>query len=111
MVNIDQTWRTLIILPLDPCFAPVVGFYIMIAKGATAATVQVGRTPLESLKNIPLNIKEVKPHFILSVPALAKTFKKNIEQGIRAKGKTTVKLFNFGMKVRQLYYGDRNLDF
>ena len=111
LVNIDQTWRTLIILPLDHCFAHVVGFYIMMAKGATAATVQVGRTPLESLKNIPLNIKEVKPHFILSVPALAKTFKKNIEQGIRAKGKTTVKLFNFGMKVRQMYYGDSNLDF
>ena len=111
LVNIDQTWRTLIILPLDHCFAHVVGFYIMMAKGATAATVQVGRTPLESLKNIPLNIKEVKPHFILSVPALAKTFKKNIEQGIRAKGKTTVKLFNFGMKVRQIYFGDSNLDF
>ena len=111
LVNIDQTWRTLIILPLDHCFAHVVGFYIMMSRGATAATVQVGRPPLESLKNIPLNIKEVKPHFILSVPALAKTFKKNIEQGIRAKGKTTVKLFNFGMKVRQLYYGDSNLDF
>ena len=111
LVNIDQTWRTLIILPLDHCFAHVVGFYIMMSRGATAATVQVGRTPLESLKNIPLNIKEVKPHFILSVPALAKTFKKNIEQGIRAKGKTTVKLFNFGMKVRQIYYGDSNLDF
>ena len=111
LVDIDQTWRTLIILPLDHCFAHVVGFYIMMAQGATAATVQVGRTPLETLKNIPLNIREVKPHFILSVPALAKTFKKNIEQGIRAKGETTVKLFNFGMKVRQLYFGDSNLDF
>ena len=111
LVNIDQNWRTLIILPLDHCFAHVVGFYIMMSRGATAATVQVGRTPLESLKNIPLNIKEVRPHFILSVPALAKTFKKNIEQGIRAKGKNTVKLFNFGMKVRQIYYGDSNLDF
>ena len=64
LVNIDQSWRTLIILPLDHCFAHVVGFYIMMSVGATAATVQVGRTPLESLKNIPLNIKEVRPHFI-----------------------------------------------
>lgn len=111
LVNIDQSWRTLIILPLDHCFAHVVGFYIMMSRGATAATVQVGRTPLESLKNIPLNIKEVKPHFILSVPALAKTFKKNIEQGIRAKGKNAVKLFKMGMKIRQIYYGDSNLDF
>ena len=110
LVDIDETWRTLIILPLDHCFAHVVGFYIMMSCGATAATVQVGRTPLESLKNIPLNIKEVKPHFILSVPALAKTFKKNVENGIRAKGKTIVQLFNLGMKVRQIYFGDSNLD-
>ena len=111
LVDINEHWRTLIILPLDHCFAHVVGFYIMMSQGATVATVQVGRTPLETLKNIPLNIKEVKPHFILSVPALAKTFKKNVENGIRAKGETTVKLFNFGMKLRQVYYGDSNLDF
>ncbi|MBQ4525614.1 MAG: AMP-binding protein [Bacteroidaceae bacterium] len=111
LVNITEDWRTLIILPLDHCFAHVVGFYIMMSVGATVATVQVGRTPLESLKNIPLNIKEVRPHFILSVPALAKTFKMNIEQGIRAKGKNTVRLFNIGMKVRQIYYGESNRDF
>ena len=111
LVHIDETWRTLIILPLDHCFAHVVGFYIMMSRGATAATVQVGRTPLETLKNIPLNIKEVKPHFILSVPALAKTFKKNIENGIRAKGKTTMSLFKFALKVAQIYNGDSNLDF
>ena len=110
LVGIDQTWRTLIILPLDHCFAHVVGFYIMMSKGATVATVQVGRNPLETLKNIPLNIREVKPHFILSVPALAKTFKKNIEQGIRAKGTLTWKLFKYGMKITQVYYGDSNLD-
>ncbi len=110
LVDIDQTWRTLIILPLDHCFAHVVGFYIMMSQGATVATVQVGRSPLETLKNIPLNIREVRPHFILSVPALAKTFKKNIEQAIRAKGKTTERLFNLGLKVKQTYVGDSNLD-
>lgn len=110
LIDINEHWRTLIILPLDHCFAHVVGFYIMMSQGATVATVQVGRTPLETLKNIPLNIKEVKPHFILSVPAIAKTFKKNVENAIRAKGETTVKLFNIGMKVRQMYFGDSNLD-
>ncbi len=110
LVAIDQTWRTLIILPLDHCFAHVVGFYIMMSQGATVATVQVGRTPMETLKNIPKNIKEVRPHFILSVPALAKTFKKNIESAIRAKGATTEKLFNMGLKIKQTYYGDSNLD-
>jgi len=110
LVDIDQTWRTLIILPLDHCFAHVVGFYIMMSQGATAATVQVGRTPMESLKNIPLNIKEVKPHFILSVPSLAKTFKKNIENGIKAKGPKVVKMFNQAVAVSQLYHGNGNAE-
>ena len=110
LVDINEHWRTLIILPLDHCFAHVVGFYIMCSVGAAVATTQVGRTPLETLKNIPLNIKEVKPHFILSVQALAKTFKKNIEQGIRAKGKNTVKLFNFALATAQLYHGETNLE-
>ena len=110
LVHIDESWRTLIILPLDHCFAHVVGFYIMMSKGATAATVQVGRTGLETLKNIPLNIKEVRPHFILSVPSLAKTFKKNIEGAIRSKGKLTETLFNWGVAVRQKYYGESSLD-
>ncbi len=109
-VDIDDTWRTLIILPLDHCFAHVVGFYIFMSKGASVATVQVGRTPLETLKNIPLNIKEFKPHLILSVPALAKNFKKNIEQGIRAQGKNVVRLFNFALKVGYIYNGDGGKD-
>ncbi|MCQ2207475.1 MAG: AMP-binding protein [Paludibacteraceae bacterium] len=109
-VPIDHTWRTLIILPLDHCFAHVVGFYVMMMQGAAAATVQVGRTPMETLKNIPINIKEVRPHYILSVPALAKSFKKNIEQGISKQGKLAERLFSTGQKIRQCYYGESNLD-
>ena len=109
-VDIDDTWRTLVILPLDHCFAHVVGFYIFMSKGASVATVQVGRTGLETLKNIPINIKEFKPHLILSVPALAKNFKKNIEQGIRAQGKNIVRLFNTALKVAYIYNGDGGED-
>ena len=109
-VDIDDTWRTLIILPLDHCFAHVVGFYIFMSKGASVATVQVGRTGLETLKNIPVNIKEFKPYLILSVPALAKNFKKNIEQGIRAQGKNITRLFDFALKVAYIYNGDGGED-
>lgn len=105
-VDIDETWRTLVILPLDHCFAHVVGFYIFMSKGASVATVQTGRTGMETLKNIPINIKEFKPHLILSVPALAKNFKKNIEQGIRAKGKFVTSLFKSGLRISDLYNGD-----
>ncbi|WP_295939609.1 AMP-binding protein [uncultured Alistipes sp.] len=105
-IDIPSSYRTLIILPLDHCFAHVVGFYIMIACGASVATVQVGATPMETLKNIPLNIREVRPHFLLSVPALAKNFRKNIESSIRAKGRMTECLFNFALRVSYTYNRD-----
>ena len=106
LMDIDETWRTLIILPLDHCFAHVVGFYIFMHKGAQVATVQNGRTGKETLRNIPLNIKEVKPHIILSVPTLAKNFKKNIENSIKAKGKVVETLYNWGLKNAIAYNGD-----
>jgi len=107
-VDIDSSWRTLIILPLDHCFAHVVGFYIFMYKGASVATVQVGKTGMETLKNIPINIKEIKPYLILSVPALAKNFKKNIEQGIRAQGGMATRLFYSGVNAAIKYYGESN---
>ncbi len=105
-MDVPEWYRTLIILPLDHCFAHVVGFYIMCHQGASVATVQVGRTPIENLKNIPINIKEVKPHFLLSVPALAKNFRKNIESTIAKKGKFTERLFRHALKVAYAYNKD-----
>lgn len=105
-ISIPSDKRTLIILPLDHCFAHVCGFYIIIACGASVATVQVGKTPLETLRNVPGNIREVKPYYLLSVPALAKNFRKNIENSIRAKGATTEKLFRFALKMAYEYNQD-----
>lgn len=105
-IDIPSWYRTLIILPLDHCFAHVVGFYIMIACGASVATVQVGATPMETLKNIPLNIREVRPHFLLSVPALAKNFRKNIESSIRAKGPAAERLFELALHTAYCYNQD-----
>jgi len=103
LMNIPTAYRTLIILPLDHCFAHVAGFYSFMASGASVGTVQVGKTALETLKNIPLNIKELKPNLLLSVPALAKNFKKNIESGIRAKGKLDWSLFQMALNISYSY--------
>ena len=105
-MTIPEGYKNFIILPLDHCFAHVVGFYIMIARGAIVATVQQGKTAMETLKNIPLNIKEVKPNLILSVPALAKSFRKNIEGSVKAKGENSWKLYQFALKIAYLYNGD-----
>ncbi|MCL1973228.1 MAG: AMP-binding protein, partial [Bacteroidetes bacterium] len=106
LMTIPSNFRTLIILPLDHCFAHVVGFYIFMTRGASVATVQNGRTPMETLKNIPINIKEIKPNMLLSVPALAKNFRKSIESGIKAKGSMAQKLFSFALKVSYIYNGN-----
>lgn len=103
LMDIPPTYRTLIILPLDHCFAHVAGFYAVMANGASAGTVQTGKTGMETLKNIPLNIRELKPNFLLSVPALAKNFKKGIEQNIKAKGPAIEKLFNIALNTAYSY--------
>ena len=105
-ISVPSDKRTLIILPLDHCFAHVCGFYIIIACGASVATVQVGKTALETLRNVPSNIREVKPYYLLSVPALAKSFRKNIESSIHSKGAATEKLFRFAMKTSYIYNQD-----
>ena len=87
----------LIILPLDHCFAHVAGFYTMMSYGGSIATVPVGKTAIATLKNIPIAIKEVRPMVMLSVPALARNFRKSIETSIKAKGKTVERLYEFAL--------------
>ena len=94
----------LIILPLDHCFAHVAGFYTMMSYGGSIATVPVGKTAVATLKNIPVAIKEVKPMLMLSVPALARNFRKSIETSIKAKGPLVEKLYNFALNNAIKYY-------
>ncbi len=105
LMDVPQWWTTLLILPWDHSFAHTVGIYIMLATGASLAAVQSGKTYLESLKHIPENIREIKPVFLLSAPALAKNFRKGIEKGIKEKGKTIEKLFRHALKVAYAYNG------
>jgi long-chain acyl-CoA synthetase len=93
LMHIPPTYRTLLILPLDHSFAHTAGIYSFMAKGASIGFVQAGKTPMETLRNIPENIKELKPDLLMSVPALAKNFRKGIDTAIRAKGQKVEKLY------------------
>ncbi|MBN2745949.1 MAG: AMP-binding protein [Bacteroidales bacterium] len=106
LLEIHSYYSSLLILPWDHSFAHTVGLYTLINNGASLSVVELGKTALETLKNIPKNIKETKPTFLLSVPALAKNFKKNIEKGVADKGALTEKLFNHAMSVAYRYNGD-----
>lgn len=103
LMDIPASYRTLLILPLDHCFAHVAGFYSFMACGASVGTVQTGKTGMETLKNIPINIKELKPNLLFSVPALAKSFRKNIESGIRSQGPVINWLFDTALKMSYSY--------
>lgn len=103
VISVGEDWVMLIVLPLDHCFAHVAGFYMMMSCGASIATVPVGRTPMEALRNIPIAIKEVRPHIMLSVPAISKNFKKNFDASIKKKGPKVEKLYNTALKLAISY--------
>ena len=98
VISTDENSVMLIILPLDHCFAHVAGMYTMMYYGGSIAFVPIGKNALATLRNVPTAIKEVRPHIMLSVPALARNFKKNIETSVKKKGPTVEKLFNFAVK-------------
>ena len=104
VIGVEETDRMLIILPLDHCFAHVAGFYTMMSYGASIGTVPSGKSGKEALRNISPSIQELKPHVMLSVPTLAKNFKKNIEGAIAKKGKAVEKLYNFALKNAISYH-------
>ena len=97
VIQIDRGAIMLIILPMDHCFAHVAGFYTMMSFGGSIATVP-GKTPTAQLRNIIPTMQEIHPQVMLTVPAISRTFKKAIESGIKKKGKTTEKLYNFALK-------------
>jgi long-chain acyl-CoA synthetase len=105
LIKVPEWYSSLLILPWDHSFAHTVGLYTLIQNGASLGVVELGKTMMETLKNIPKNIKEVKPTFLLSVPALAKNFRKNIEKGIAEKGPKVEKLFQKALQTAYKYNG------
>jgi long-chain acyl-CoA synthetase len=105
VVPVPEWYSTLLILPWDHAFAHTCGIYTLMKHGASLACVDLGSTPMDTLKNIPINIKETQPVFLMSVPALAKNFRKNIEKAIRQKGPKVEKLFNKALDLAYDYNG------
>jgi long-chain acyl-CoA synthetase len=95
----------LLILPWDHAFAHTCGLYALSATGGAFACVPAGKTPMETIRNIPASIRETRPTLLLSVPALAKTFRKGIEKGVRDKGALAWALFRAGVAAATAYNG------
>ena len=103
LMDIPSFYKTLLILPWDHSFGHTCAIYAFMGKGASVASVKTGKTPMETLRNMPVCLREIKPNLLMSVPAIAKNFRKNIEKGIKEKGRMTEILFNHAMRISYSY--------
>lgn len=104
--NVKEYYRLMIILPLDHSFAHTVGIYASLVRGLAIFFVDARGGGMATIKNIPINLKEANPHFMLTVPALSGNFMNKISDGIAAKGGFAKTLFDSGMKAGMAMFGD-----
>lgn len=97
--DVQQGDRLMIILPLDHSFAHTVGIYASAVKGLSIFFVDARGGSKNALKNIPINLKEANPHFMLTVPALTGNFMNKMKDGVAAKGGLIQKLFEAGLQA------------
>lgn len=91
--------RSLLILPCDHAFGHTVGIYfsLMAASSLYFLDSQGGATRM--IRNIPDNIIEVKPDYVLLVPALANSFMKRVYANVRHRGPKLEKLFKVAVEA------------
>ncbi len=104
--KIQELISTLIILPTDHSFAHTVGIYTALVKGLSLHFVDARGGGMNALKNIPVNLTEANPNFLLTVPALTSNFIQKIKEGIQEKGTTIEEIFNRGIAAAIKRNGD-----
>lgn len=104
--KLENYLKLLIILPIDHSFTHTIGFYVATLCAIHIYFVDSRGGATKQLKNIPINIKEVNPDFMLSVPALTGNFMRKIQDTINDKGGFVKWLFNIGLKHGINYYQD-----
>lgn len=104
--QIKENISTLLILPTDHSFAHTVGIYTALVRGLAIYFVDARGGGKNALKNIPANLVEANPHFLLTVPALTSNFLQKMKEGIQSKGAAIEGIFNRGLKAAILRNGD-----
>jgi len=99
-------FETLVILPLDHSFAHTVATYAGLTRAITLSFVDAREGALSILRNIPVNLRERSPQFILTVPAITGNFMKKISEGVAAKGSFINGIFTRGIRAGTALIGD-----
>lgn len=93
-------WRMFVILPIDHAFAHTIALYASLLQQFSLYFVDARGGAMGILRSIPVNLKEVKPDIMLTVPSLTTNFMQKITATVRDKGGIAWKLFNSGLKAR-----------
>jgi len=99
-------YETLVILPLDHSFAHTVATYAGLVKAITLSFVDARKGAASIIPNIPVNLKERSPHFVLTVPSITGNFMKKISEGVAAKGNLLNGIFTRGILAGVKLIGD-----
>ncbi len=97
--DLPQFSKTLAILPIDHSFAHTAQVYTAIMIPLSLYFLDARGGGMNALRNIPLNLKEVQPYFLLTVPALTGNFMNKILENIRKQSKFVQWLFDLGIKA------------
>ncbi|NMC67359.1 MAG: AMP-binding protein [Spirochaetales bacterium] len=106
LFKVPDDFKTLVILPIDHSFAHTVAIYAGLLRGIQLYFVDYRDGTAGALKNIPINILESNPNFLLTVPALSGNFMKKIIDGIEGKGKIINFIFKLGLSCGIKYNGN-----
>ena len=97
--RIPAGWRTLVILPVDHSFAHTAALYAALAVGFSLYFVDSRGGGIATLRAIPVNLLEVRPHFLFTVPTLSGNLMKKIISGVEERGGLAEKLFKAGIEA------------
>ena len=104
--DIHKFAKNFVILPVDHSFAHTAAIYAALGFPFTLYFLDARGGGMQALKNIPINLKEVQPDFMYTVPALTGNFMKKIQENISKQNKFVQFLFNIGLKAGIKKIGD-----
>jgi len=106
MFDVPPDFSTLVILPCDHSFAHTVAIYAALLRGVTLYFADARGGAIAMLRNIPANLLETNPVFLLTVPALSGNFMKKIQRAVQEKGPLIRGLFDAGLRAGKRLHGD-----
>ncbi|NLX44660.1 MAG: AMP-binding protein [Treponema sp.] len=99
MFQLPPHYKTLLVLPVDHSFAHTVGIYTALVRAIALYFVDARGGGMATLRNIPINLKEANPTFLLTVPALSGNFMKKIIATMEEKGGLIETIFKKGIEA------------